>query len=100
MIYITVNLFGRNGARGEFREYESKALALFKKHGGEVMVAYVPAADANQKEIPDEIQILRIPDSTKFDDFMKDPDRVKLADERNSVIRKTEVYISGEIIRY
>ena len=35
MLYVTVHLYGKNRIRGEFREYESKALSIFRKHGGE-----------------------------------------------------------------
>lgn len=100
MLYITVHLFGKQGIRGEFKAYEQKALDLFKKHGGEVVVAYVPTAEKTPGEWPDEIQILRIADRTKFDAFMRDPDRLKMADERDQVIRKTEVFLSDEIVAY
>ncbi|MBD2579436.1 hypothetical protein [Oscillatoria sp. FACHB-1406] len=89
-----------NGIRGEFKDYEKKALALFKKHGGEVLVAYAPEKENTKLEYPDEIQILRIENRTKFEEFMKDQERLKMAGERTSVIRKTEVYLSEEIIDY
>jgi len=69
-------------------------------HGGEVVVAYVPISNKEHNETPDEIQILRIADRARLDAFMQDPDRVKMAEERASVIRKTEVYLSGKIIPY
>ena len=100
MLYITVHLFGRTGTRGEFREYEAKALNLFRKHGGEIVVAYAPAFDKGQLERPDEIQILKIADRSRFENFLNDPDRTEMADERNAVIKRTEVYISDEIICY
>jgi hypothetical protein len=103
MLYLTVKLYGRNGVRGEFFAYEQKALDIFKRHGGEVVVAYTPAPDNGgkaQADFPDEIQILRIADREAFDRFMQDPERLGLAAEREAVIRKTEVYLSGEIIGY
>jgi len=100
MLYITVKLYGKNGIQGEFKEYESKALKLFRQYGGEVLVAYVPIRDSDDKDIPDEIQILKIENQTKFDLFMHDPQRVKMSAERESVIKRTEVYISKEIIEY
>jgi len=100
MLYITVKLYGKNGIHGEFKEYESKALKLFKQHGGEVLVAYVPSRDSENEDIPDEIQILRIENQTKFEAFMHDPERVQMSAERESVIKRTEVYISKEIIEY
>src|SRR5438445_3406831 len=100
MLFITVELYGKTGSNGEFKEYESKALGVFLKHGGEIVVAYRPLKAVGQAEIPDEIQILKIGSKSAFEKFMSDPDRTKMAEERNSVIRKTEVYLSEEIINY
>ena len=103
MLYVTVKLYGRNGVRGEFLAYEQKALEIFKRHGGEVVVAYAPAPDKGgnaQADFPDEIQILRIADRENFDKFIQDPERIGLTAEREAVIRKTEVYLSAEIIGY
>lgn len=100
MLYVTVKLFGRKGIPGEFHAYESKALAIFRKHGGEVVAAYAPARDPGQPEFPDEIQVLRIAGPAEFARFMQDPDRLALAAERDAVIRKTEVFVSREMIAY
>jgi len=100
MLYITVKLYGKHGIRGEFKEYESKALKILRQHGGEVIIAYVHRRDSENENVPDEIQILKIENQTKFDMFMQDPDRVKMSAERESVIRRTEVYISKELIDY
>jgi hypothetical protein len=100
VLYITVHLYGAKGVKGEFRDYESKALAIFRKHGGEVVVAYAPVPGKAPGESPDEIQILKIAGQAEFDGFMTDPDRAALAGERAAVIRKTEVFLSAELIRY
>ena len=100
MLYLTVKLYGRKGIRGEFREYETKALSLFRRHGGEVVVAYAPQRNDSAADFPDEIQILRIAGTAEFEGFMKDPERLTMADERDRVIRKTEIFLSQEIIEY
>lgn len=100
MFYLTVKLYGKKRIRGEFRAYEKKALDIFRRHGGEVVAAYVPEPDKGQADYPDEIQILRIADRNAFEEFMKDPERLALSGERDAVIRKTEVYPSAEIIAY
>lgn len=100
MLYATVKLYGRKGIPGEFRDYEAKALAVFRKHGGEVLVAYAPIPDPAQAEWPDEIQILRIAGHDDFERFIKDPVRLALASERDAVIRKTEVFLSRELVQY
>jgi len=99
-LYITVKIFGRTGRRGEFRDYETKALNLFRKHGGEIVIAYAPSKDGGQVDPPDEIQILKIADRSGFESFLNDPERIKMSGERDAVIKRTEVYISDEIIRY
>ena len=100
MLYITVHLYGRNGIPGEFREYEKKALDIFKRHGGEVVVAYTPARGSGSGDVPDEIQILRIRDKAALEGFMGYPDRAGMAAERESVLRRTEVFLSGEMVEY
>jgi uncharacterized protein (DUF1330 family) len=100
MLYITVHLYGKTGTPGEFKDYESKALDIFKRHGGEVLVAYAPFVLKDQTGVPDEIQILKIASQPDFEGFMRDPDRVALAAERERVLGKTEVFLSKEIIRY
>jgi uncharacterized protein (DUF1330 family) len=101
---MTVQLFGNEGESAGLRAYEKKALAIFKRYGGEVVVAYVPANMGGERELtgetPDEIQVLRIPDRTGFDAFLNDPERMRMAEERARVIRKTEVFLSGDLIDY
>ena len=100
MLIITVHLYGKNGIRGEFKDYETKALSIFQKHGGEVVYTYVPLRNNNSVDIPDEIQVLKISNQEMFQKFMQDPERVSLAAERDSVIRKTEVFLSESMIEY
>ena len=100
MFYLTVHLFGRHGVPGEFHAYEEKALAIFRRHGGEVVAAYTPLPDANRKDSPDEIHILRIADREAFDAFLRDPARIALAGERDAVLRKTEVFLPGKTSSY
>jgi uncharacterized protein (DUF1330 family) len=100
MLYLTVKLYGKNGINGEFKDYESKALKLFRQHGGEVVVAYVPIRTPGTENTPDEIQILRIENQASFEKFLNDPERLNLSAERDRVIRKTEIYISEKIVHY
>jgi len=100
VVYATVKLYGRNRIKGEFKAYETKAVNLFRKYGGEVVVAYSPARNDASADFPDEIQILRITGTAEFERFMNDPERLAMSEERERVIRKTEIYLSEEIIRY
>lgn len=98
MLYITVMLYGKNGIQGEFKDYESKALNIFKQHGGEIIAAYRPISGG--PDTPDEIQILKIAGRAELDAFMNDPARLAMAGERNHVIRRTDTYLSDEMVEY
>jgi len=100
MIYLTVHLYGKGGKPGGFKAYEQKALEIFRRHGGEIVVAYAPAPSSGSQEVPDEIQVLRIGSREAFDEFMHDPERASLAAEREAVIRRTDVFLSSEMIDY
>ena len=100
MLYITVMLYGKQKIKGEFKEYETKALNIFKKHGGEIIAAYAPVNDGSKEEMPDEIQILKIADQAELEKFINDPERLSMTDERNQVISKTVLYLSDQMIAY
>lgn len=100
MLYLTVHLYGHRGFPGEFKDYEQKALDIFKKHGGEVVVAFAPDRPSGTNEVPDEIQVLRIGSLEAFQSFMSDPERTRMAAERDAVIRRTDVFLSTELIAY
>lgn len=98
MLYLTVHLFVRPGMEAGMRAYESKALGIFRRHGGEVVAAFAP--DPGAGGLPDEIQVLRIADRRSFESFMSDPERLAMSAEREAVIRKTEVFLSETLISY
>jgi uncharacterized protein (DUF1330 family) len=100
MLYITVHLYGKTGVAGEFKDYESKALNIFRRHGGDVIVAYRPVRQSGAENVPDEIQILRIADQATLERFMKDPERVSMAAERDAVIQRTDLYLSDALVDY
>ena len=82
------------------RAYESKALSLFRRHGGEILTAFVPETGPAGAPGPDEIQVLRIPDRRRFEAFLSDPERAALAEMRDASVGKTEVFLSAELIPY
>jgi uncharacterized protein (DUF1330 family) len=100
MFYATVNLYRRPGKESEFRAYETLALRVFRKHGGDVLVAFVPQCVGIAGDVPDEIQVLKIESSARFESFMNDPERIALAAEREGVIWRTELFISDELVEY
>ena len=100
MLYIIVHLYVVKNAEEKMYAYEKKALNVFRKHGGEVVTAFRPKSTNANETMPDEIQILRIESQKSFDTFMQDRERLTMAAERDAAIRKTEVFISGELVEY
>jgi uncharacterized protein (DUF1330 family) len=100
MLYLLVKLYVRPGKTESFRAYERKALALFRRYGGEVVAAFSPEPGAEGADRPDEIHVLSVANRSQFDDYLADPDRQAMAAERDSVLLASETIISLQVIRY
>lgn len=100
LFYIVAQLYIYPGKEAEFHEYETQALHIARKHGGELICAFTPVyADAGV-ETPTEIHVLRFFDREAFDTFKSDPEHVTIADLRSKVISKTVIVTSNEIVDY
>ncbi len=100
MLIILAHLTIHPGQEAAFHAYESQTLAHFRRHGGEVLVAFRPRPDASGKPMPDEIHALRIGSEEQFAAFRADPALLALADLRAQAIAKTEIFVSQEIVEY
>lgn len=100
MLYILTKLYVRPGSLEDFREYERRALGIFRRHGGELIVAFSPEPGPEGADGPDEIHVLSIANRSRFEDFLADPDRLALAARRDAVLRASETIVSREPIRY
>lgn len=86
-----------------FDEFESKAVALVKKHSGELVTAFEtdPAEEDLQNGIVGtEIHYLRFPDLQAFERYRSDPALATMADLRSMAIHSTQVYISNREKHY
>lgn len=64
-------------------------LARLAEHGGQVIQrANGDGADGH----PDEVQILRFASAAALDAYLADPRRMTLADERERIVERTEVF--------
>jgi len=100
LFYVVAQLYIYPGKEAEFHEYETQALHIARKHGGELICAFTPVyADAGI-ETPTEIHVLRFGDRSAFDTFKSDPEHAAIADWRADVIRKTVIVVSGDVIDY
>ncbi|MEO8561326.1 MAG: DUF1330 domain-containing protein [bacterium] len=99
MIYMTVELTIAPGMQAACYEYERTVLALFREHGGRVIVAYRPSAQTGEV-VPDEVQILSIESHDHLAAYMADPRRQALAEARTRAILETRVVMSEELLDY
>ncbi|SFK05575.1 DUF1330 domain-containing protein [Cellulomonas sp. KH9] len=77
------------GREAALQAYEDAVLALLPDHGGSVLQRAVGDGGDGQ---PHEVQILRFPDAAALDAYVADPRRARMADERDRVVARTEVF--------
>ena len=82
-------LWAKRDAEAELTEYETNVLAFIPDVGG-LVVQRVTSDGANGQ--PNEVQILRFPSNDALNSFVSDPRRVALAETRDRVIARTELF--------
>ena len=100
MIYLVVRLTWVPGKAAEGSEYEHAVLRFWIEHGGEVIAAFKPLAQADGLPPADEVQLLRIPTQSQLDAYLSDPRRLALAPKRAASIAVTEITISEKLVEY
>jgi uncharacterized protein (DUF1330 family) len=100
MLYLVIKLYVRPGKLDAFHVYEKKVLALFRRHGGEVVAAFAPEPGPEGEDGPDEIHVLSIATRTQLNDFQADPERNAMAEEREAVLRASDTLVSRHLFRY
>ena len=100
MIYLVVRLTYVPGKAAEGSEYEHTVLRYFVEHGGEIIAAFKPLAQADGLPPADEIQVLAIPTQAQLDAYLSDPRRLALSPKRAASIAVTEIAISERMIEY
>lgn len=82
-------LWARPGAEADLVAYEDRVLALLPDHGIElVMRAIADGSDGR----PIETQVYRVPSQAALDAYVADPRRTALADARDRVVSRTEMF--------
>ena len=82
-------LWARPGLDDDLVAYEDRVLALLPEHGVEVIER---ARSDGGPEHPLEVQLYRVPSQTALDAYLADARRLDLADERDRVVARTEVF--------
>ena len=98
MLHIFVHLYVIPDQIETFRAYETAALRIFRKHGGELITAVRPIL--NQPDAPFEIHHLTIDSEEAFKAFRQDPDHKALADMRQQCMSHTDIYLATQEITY
>ncbi len=88
-IILCCLLYAREGEEVGLSAYEDRVLALLQRHGAQIIQRAVSdGADGR----PHEVQLYRFPDAGALDAYLADPDRVALADDRDRVVARTELF--------
>jgi uncharacterized protein (DUF1330 family) len=100
MLLLTAHLYSHENNIAALRAFEQKALTIIQQYGGELIAAFQPANPGNSANIPDEIQLLKFPSLQALDAYRQSAEAAAIAAERLAAIRKTEIFISQEIVTY
>ncbi len=101
IIFISF-LYFKEGGIQKLDEFQAKANPYFKKYGIEILHQYKPISKGqigsiqNEIEQPDMIQIFTAESMTNFQSYMADDSVKKLAEIRNSGLRKMNVSFGTE----
>ncbi|BDZ48507.1 hypothetical protein GCM10025867_07480 [Frondihabitans sucicola] len=82
-------LWARDGAAGALSDYEDAVLEFLAPHGGELLTRVVSEGTDG---VPDEVQTYRFPSAAALDGYLHDPARLALADWRDRVVARTELF--------
>jgi len=100
VIYLVVRLTWVPGKAADGSEYERAVLRFWIEHGGDIVAAFKPLAQADGLPPADEVQLLRIPTQSQLDAYLSDPRRLALAPKRAASIAVTEITISDKLVEY
>ncbi|MFB7250793.1 class I SAM-dependent methyltransferase [Microbacterium sp. NPDC056234] len=82
-------LWARPGLTSALNAYEDAVIGLLSDHGAKIVQR---AFGAGSAEHPHEVQLYSFPDQAALDGFLTDPRRLELADERDRVVARTELF--------
>jgi len=88
-VFLCCLLWARQGEADGLRIYEDRVLTLLPEHGGQVLQR---ATSSGEDGHPDEVQLYRFPSQASLDSYLEDSRRIALADERDRVVERTELF--------
>jgi len=94
MVVITQLVYLHHGKESVFDEFESVAIPLIGKHGGELLLRLRPTPAcvvAGSIDLPYEIHLVRFPSNEALASFTADPERQALLHLKNDSVRSSLV---------
>ena len=82
-------LWAREGRAAELTGYEDRVLAIVGEHGGRVRQRAIASGEGG---LPHEVQLIEFATGTGLDNFLRDPRRLALAEERDRTVARTELF--------
>ena len=77
-------------------QFESQAVQIMARHGGELLVAFSCEGEEPEKEV----HHLCFPDAESFKQYRKDPELQTLSSLRDEAISNTVVHVSSRVLDY
>ena len=97
MFYYTQLIFIKQGQEELFHQFEDSVLPLLTHHGGELILRVRPDQGTfigGSSRCPYEIHIVSFPSKKLFEDYAKDPERVKHISLKDQSVEKV-ILIEG-----
>lgn len=88
-IQLCCFLWAHPGQEAALTAYEDRVLRLLPEHGGTLVQRAVSDGAENR---PHEVQLYRFESQAGLDCYIADPRRTALAEERDRVVARTEVF--------
>ena len=94
-VTVVALLFVNPDRHAEFAQFEARASAIMRRHGGEIerRIAFPPPLASTQ---PHELHVVGFPSAEAFQSYRHDPDLQALASLRARAIRQTVVWVGAE----
>lgn len=93
-LYLLVHLAVVPGEERTFRAYERRALAILRKHGGELLQALRPETEPDRVH---EVHLIRLPSHSALEAYRHDPALAALREMRGVAVASTSITLAGDV---
>lgn len=95
-IVVVVYIFIQPGQEIRFRQFETEAVRIMCRYGGQVEKVIRPLVYVQAAPLPHEIHVISFPSIERYEAYRADTDLAELAPLRQSAIARTEITIGAE----